>query len=163
MPKVGKMKFPYTQRGIEDAKNYANHAGKSLEMELPKYQYGGRVGRPMMPGRRPLGNRRIPRMRPPVGAGFRPEMRPRIDNTVSINTGADTSRIGIPGGGEVDIGGVVMPDSRNRRLGRGMRPPLPTYRNGGMVPRRPGRGQGMSPNKANMLRNRLAKFKKGIV
>tara|TARA_R100000458_G_C8041224_1_gene92495 strand:+ start:28 stop:486 length:459 start_codon:yes stop_codon:yes gene_type:complete len=152
MPKVGKMKFPYTPRGIEDAQNYANHSGKALEMELPKYQYGGRVGGPMNPG-----------MRPPVGPGFRPGMRPRIDNTVSINTGADTNVIGLPGGGEVDIGGVVMPDSRNRGLNTGMRPPLPTYRNGGMVPRRPGMGQKMSPSQINMLRNKLAKFKKGIV
>ena len=41
MPKVGKMKFPYTKRGMEEAQNYASQSGKKLEVE--SYQYGGRV------------------------------------------------------------------------------------------------------------------------
>ena len=70
MPKVGKMKFPYTKRGMEDAKSYASQSGKQLEVEgyrggglIPKYQRGG-----MIPRR--LG------MRPRPGIGGR--MNPRI-------------------------------------------------------------------------------------
>ena len=42
MPKVGKMKFPYTKRGMEDAQNYASQSGKQLEVE-GNYRYGGKV------------------------------------------------------------------------------------------------------------------------
>ena len=50
MPTVGKMKFPYTKRGMEDAQAYASQSGKRMEVE--SYQYGGRVprGRGMNPG-----------------------------------------------------------------------------------------------------------------
>ena len=78
MPKVGKMRFPYTKKGMEDATNYAKNARKPIEVEgyrgggrVPKYQYGGAVpSRPMMrpQGRRPIG-RPMPRLRPPVGPG----------------------------------------------------------------------------------------------
>tara|TARA_X000001388_G_scaffold11344_1_gene6914 strand:- start:1932 stop:2234 length:303 start_codon:yes stop_codon:yes gene_type:complete len=52
MPKVGKMKFPYTEQGMKDASNYAKQTGKSMEMEdggmMPKYGHGGMV-KPKMP------------------------------------------------------------------------------------------------------------------
>tara|TARA_R100000234_G_C4978603_1_gene169670 strand:- start:913 stop:1176 length:264 start_codon:yes stop_codon:yes gene_type:complete len=52
MPKVGKMKFPYTEQGMKDAANYAKQTGKSMEMEnggiIPQYGHGGMV-KPMMP------------------------------------------------------------------------------------------------------------------
>ena len=76
MPKVGKMRFPYTKKGMEDATNYAKNARKPIEVEgyrgggrVPKYQYGGAVpSRPMMrpQGRRPIGSP-MPRLRPPGG------------------------------------------------------------------------------------------------
>ena len=76
MPKVGKMKFPYTEQGMKDAANYSKQSGKAMEIEeyghggmIPKYRGGGMVRRPMMPGRRrmrPMG----PRPRPPVGPGM---------------------------------------------------------------------------------------------
>ena len=51
MPKVGKMKFPYTEQGMKDAQNYAKQTGKAMEMEgggmTPKYGHGGMVN-PMM-------------------------------------------------------------------------------------------------------------------
>ena len=69
MPKVGKMKFPYTKRGVEEAVSYAKQSGKQLEVEgyrgggmVPKYQRGG-----MIPRRPGMGPRR---------AGMRPGMRP---------------------------------------------------------------------------------------
>ena len=47
MPKVGKMKFPYTKKGMEEASAYAKNTGKAMEMEgggiIPKYRGGGRV------------------------------------------------------------------------------------------------------------------------
>jgi hypothetical protein len=47
MPKVGKMKFPYTQQGMRDAQNYSKQSGKTIEMEgggvIPKYRGGGMV------------------------------------------------------------------------------------------------------------------------
>ena len=54
MPKVGKMKFPYTEQGMKDAQNYAKQSGKPMQMEgggmIPKYGHGGMVN-PMMPMR----------------------------------------------------------------------------------------------------------------
>lgn len=52
MPTVGKMKFPYSKKGIEDAKNYAKQSGKPMKVEgnymgggkvMPKYRGGGMV------------------------------------------------------------------------------------------------------------------------
>ena len=50
MPKVGKMKFPYTKKGMEEAQNYSAQTGKRMEVEeyrggglIPKYQRGGLV------------------------------------------------------------------------------------------------------------------------
>ena len=52
MPKVGKMKFPYTKRGMEEAQNYASQSGKPMQVEgsykhggkvMPKYNLGGLV------------------------------------------------------------------------------------------------------------------------
>ena len=52
MLKVGKMKFPYTEKGMKDAKNYSKQSGKPMEMEdggmIPEYGHGGMV-KPMMP------------------------------------------------------------------------------------------------------------------
>ena len=93
MPKVGKMKFPYTEQGMKEAANYAKNSGKPMQVE-GNYRHGGMI---------------------------------------------------------------------------------PKYNLGGMVPNRPINprfqygfgnrmgGNRMSPAQANMLRNRLAKFKKGIV
>ena len=33
MPKVGKMKFPYTKKGVEEAQTYASQLGKRMEVE----------------------------------------------------------------------------------------------------------------------------------
>ena len=120
MPKVGKMKFPYTEQGIKEAANYAKNSGKPMEMEgnyrggghIPKYQYGGMVpNQPMMPNQSAnprfkygFGNRMVGGPRPQMGPGMRP----------------------------------------------GMGAPRPM-------------GGGMSPAQSMALRNRLAKFKKGIV
>ena len=69
MPKVGKMRFPYTEQGMRDAQNYAKETGKPMEMEgggmMPKYGHGGMVGmpkRPMMPMRRGGGRTMNPLM-----------------------------------------------------------------------------------------------------
>ena len=43
MPKVGKMKFPYTRKGMEEAQNYSKQIGKQMEVE--GYRYGGKVPR----------------------------------------------------------------------------------------------------------------------
>tara|TARA_R100000234_G_C4992719_1_gene176313 strand:+ start:242 stop:565 length:324 start_codon:yes stop_codon:yes gene_type:complete len=52
MPKVGKMKFPYTEQGMKDAQNYSKQSGKPMQMEggkmAPKYGHGGMV-KPMVP------------------------------------------------------------------------------------------------------------------
>ena len=54
MPKVGKMKFPYTKRGMEEAQNYARQVGKPMNVE--GYRHGGRV--PSRGVNRPIGNAR---------------------------------------------------------------------------------------------------------
>ena len=75
MPKVGKMKFPYTEQGMKDAANYSKQSGKAMEIEeyghggmikpmMPKYKGGGMVKRPMMPGKP------MPRPMPPIGPGI---------------------------------------------------------------------------------------------
>ena len=65
MPKVGKMKFPYTKKGMEEASAYAKNTGKAMEIE--KYQYGGRV--PGMGGvSRPVRRRPIIGRNPMMGA-----------------------------------------------------------------------------------------------
>ena len=52
MPKVGKMKYPYTEQGMREAKNYAGQTKKPLVIEggngLSKYGHGGMV-KPMRP------------------------------------------------------------------------------------------------------------------
>ena len=53
MPKVGKMKFPYTKRGVEEAVSYAKQSGKQLEVE--GYRYGGKVPKYNLGGRVPQG------------------------------------------------------------------------------------------------------------
>ena len=116
MPKVGGMKFQYTEQGMKEAVSYAKSSGKPMQVEgnyrhggkVPKYNLGGMV--PRRPKPSPI-QRPIPR--PTPGTGMRPPVNPGI------------------------------------------------YRNGGMVPR-PSRG-GMNSNQMRALRNRLAKFKKGIV
>ena len=70
MPKVGKMKFPYTKKGMEDAQNYSKQSGKPMQVEgnyrhggrIPKYNLGG-----MIPRRAPMG-----RPRAPMGRGMNP-------------------------------------------------------------------------------------------
>ena len=69
MPKVGKMKFPYTKKGMEEAQNYSAQTGKRMEVEeyrggglIPKYQRGG-----LVPGMRRG-------MRPKMGGGMNPRM-----------------------------------------------------------------------------------------
>ena len=42
MPKVGKMKFPYTEKGMRDAQNYSKQSGKPMQVE-GNYRHGGRV------------------------------------------------------------------------------------------------------------------------
>ena len=88
MPKVGKMKFPYSKKGMEDATNYAKQSGRPMQVEgnymgggkvLPKYYGGGRVGtRPMgRPMGRPMarpgmaGRPMNPMGRPSIGGGMR--------------------------------------------------------------------------------------------
>ena len=67
MPKVGKMKFPYTKKGMEEAQNYSAQTGKRMEVEeyrggglIPKYQRGG-----LIPGLR----QRLGGMRPRPSGG----------------------------------------------------------------------------------------------
>ena len=77
MPKVGKMKFPYTKKGIEDAQNYAKQSGKPMQVEgnyrgggiIPKYNLGGMVPRGAMP--RPSMR---PGARPGMGRGINPRV-----------------------------------------------------------------------------------------
>ena len=77
MPKVGKMKFPYTEQGMKEAASYARNSGKPMQVEgnyrhggmVPKYNLGG-----MVPNRQPMGGPR-PQMGPGRGAG-RPMGRP---------------------------------------------------------------------------------------
>ena len=65
MPKVGKMRFPYTEQGMKEARKYSADSRKPMQIE--KYQYGGGVPRPTM---RPGGGRPInPRLRYGLGAG----------------------------------------------------------------------------------------------
>ena len=66
MPKVGKMKFPYTKKGVEEAISYAKQTGNQVNIEeyrggglIPKYQRGGIV----------------PGLRPRLGGGMRPRGR----------------------------------------------------------------------------------------
>ena len=78
MPKVGKMKFPYSEQGIKEAASYARNSGKPMHVEgnyrhggiVTIYQAGGMVpNRQMNPRLRyGLGNR--------VGGGPRPQMGP---------------------------------------------------------------------------------------
>ena len=69
MPKVGKMKFPYSEQGIKEAVSYAKNSGKPMQVE-GNYRHGGMVpNRQMNPRLRyGLGNR--------VGGGPRPQMGP---------------------------------------------------------------------------------------
>ena len=46
MPKVGKMRFPYTEQGMREAQKYSADSRKPMQIE--KYQYGGSVPRPTM-------------------------------------------------------------------------------------------------------------------
>ena len=54
MPKVGGMKFQYTEQGMKEAANYAKNSGKPMQVEgnyrhggkvMPKYNLGGLVKR----------------------------------------------------------------------------------------------------------------------
>ena len=47
MPKVGKMKFPYTEQGMREAQNYSKQSGKPMQVE-GNYSHGGMV-KPMRP------------------------------------------------------------------------------------------------------------------
>ena len=47
MPKVGKMKFPYSEQGIKEAASYARNSGKPMQVE-GNYRHGGMV-KPMRP------------------------------------------------------------------------------------------------------------------
>ena len=98
MPKVGKMKFPYTEQGIKDAANYAKQSGKSMEIEeyghggmIPKYRGGGMVRRPMMPGRRPMAR---PGMTPAM-------MRALSDRIASMKKGGKVAKPKYKKGGKV--------------------------------------------------------------
>ena len=66
MPKVGKANYPYTQKGVSDAREHSKRTGEPIDSheysgggKVPKYQYGGRVpsgfnlaGSGFNPGRR---------------------------------------------------------------------------------------------------------------
>ena len=51
MPKVGEDNYPYTKKGIKDAREHSKRSGKPLQVErkyagggmVPKYRHGGRV------------------------------------------------------------------------------------------------------------------------
>ena len=74
MPKVGKMKFPYTKKGMEDAQNYSKQSGKPMQVEgnyrqggrIPKYNLGG-----MIPRRAPMGRGMNPRALQALVQGLR--------------------------------------------------------------------------------------------
>tara|TARA_Y100000593_G_scaffold60362_1_gene111915 strand:- start:1645 stop:2151 length:507 start_codon:yes stop_codon:yes gene_type:complete len=158
MPKVGKMKFPYTSQGMKEAASYAKNSGRPMQIEgsyrgggmVPKYQGGGmvpnrpnRMRGPGVPLRRSASRPPGAGMMPPSNHGLR--MKPRIDNTVSIDIAPQTDTITLPGGkGEVDIGGVVMPDSRR---------PIPGMRPGMMR-------QSMHPRD---VANRVSNFRKKLM
>ena len=113
MPKVGKMRFPYTEQGMKEAQKYSTDSRKP--MQVGSYQYGGRV----------------PGMRQGLGGRMRPGMNPGLGRGLGRGIGRR------PGGA----------------LSSGVNP----Y---GM---RQGPGRGMSPAQMRALRNRMARFKKGIV
>ena len=107
MPKVGKMKFPYTEQGMKDAANYAKQSGKSMEIEeyghggmIPKYRGGGMVRRPMMPGRRPMmpGRPRRPMARPAMNPAM---MRALSDRIASMKKGGKVAKPKYKKGGKV--------------------------------------------------------------
>ena len=89
MPKVGKMKFPYTGQGMKEAANYAKNSGKAIEIEgnyrgggyVPKYHGGGRVS-PMRPR---------PSMRPRRSMGLGRPMGPRRPMIPSYERGGKVS------------------------------------------------------------------------
>ena len=100
MPKVGKMKFPYTEQGMKDAANYAKQSGKAMEIEeyghggmIPKYRGGGMVRRPMMPGRP-----RRPMARPAMNPAM---MRALSDRIASMKKGGKVAKPKYKKGGKV--------------------------------------------------------------
>tara|TARA_R100001082_G_C4261460_1_gene115752 strand:- start:52 stop:552 length:501 start_codon:yes stop_codon:yes gene_type:complete len=165
MPKVGKMKFPYTEQGMKEAASYAKNSGRPMQVEgnyrhggmVPKYQAGGMVpNRPNpMGGPRPGPQRYSPR--PPEEGineakasfplpkqfgvhGFRPR-------------GDWIRRNNRPSPMIPSIGNQVQPgETSPRPPGAGMTPPV----NPGLM------GGRMNPRMRRALMNRLAKFKKGI-
>ena len=207
MPKVGKMKFPYTEQGMKEAANYAKNSGKPMEIE-GNYRHGG-----MVP------NRAIPI--PTPGTGMTPPVNPGTMGGSTIgggiapgidDTGAGQKYYDRPIG-SYQYGGMVPNQPINPRLRYGFRggpgqglqrsaprppgqnapqgfnvqdysgtPPYGPHRGnpispslgvpglGPVSPRPPiggrggsGAGRRMNPAQLRALRNRLAKFKKGIV
>jgi hypothetical protein len=160
MPKVGKMKFPYSKKGMEDATNYAKQSGKPMQVEgnymgggkvLPKYQMGGPVNpgqRPPMPGQRP------PMQRPPMqGAPMQGPPRPPMQGP---------PRPPMQGSPRPPMQRPPMAGQRPPMAGgRGQGPQMPQQ--GGPKPPMPGsRGLNssmMNAAKANILDNLLKKIK----
>ena len=79
MPKVGKMKFPYTKKGMEDAQNYSKQSGKPMQVEgnyrqggrIPKYNLGGMIPRRAPMGRPSMGNKMNPKALQALVQGLR--------------------------------------------------------------------------------------------
>jgi len=221
MPKVGKMKFPYTEQGMKEAANYAKNSGKSMQVE-GNYRKGGIVPVPgIMPqvdaDDRFLLKRGIPAPNP--GEGMVPPVNPGTmggSSSEGIAPGMDDTGAGQKYYdrpiGSYQYGGMVPNQPINPRFRYGFRggpgqglqrsaprppgqnapqgfnvqnysgtPPYGPHRGNPMSPSlgnpgpspvsprppiagRGGSGAGrMSPRQLMALRNRLAKFKKGIV
>ena len=151
MPKVGKMKFPYTEQGMKEAASYAKNSGKPMQIEgsyrhggmVPKYQAGG-----MIPSRpNPMGGP----FEPPIKRAGIKQNAPQGFSVQNYSGpppyGPHRQRtlpnIAVPGPGPVSP----------RPPGAGMRPPVNPGTMGGR----------MNPGMRRALMNRLAKFKKGTV
>ena len=154
MPKVGKMKFPYTGQGIKEAANYAKNSGKPMQVE-GNYRHGGMV--PNRPN--------------PMGGGLaQPPLERYTPRTYPGSAGG--TYLGNPNSGYGPHRGAPIPPSVGvpgtspLPPGAGIRPPVNPgiYRNGGMVTNKPNpMGGRMNPRMKKELMKRLAKFKKGIV
>ena len=151
MPKVGKMKFPYTSQGMKEAASYAKNSGRPMQVEgnyrhggmVPKYQAGGMVPNRPNPVRGPGVPLRRSAPRPPGQ---------------NAPQGFDASAAWIRAHNKPDPLAPAVPvpgpsPVSPRPPGAGMRPPVNPGTMGGR----------MNPGMRRALMNRLAKFKKGTV
>ena len=158
MPKVGKMKFPYTEQGMKEAASYAKNSGKPMQVEgnyghggmVPKYKHGGMVPKYQGGGMVPMGGPNVPLRR---GAPRPPgQNAPQGFGAINWN---DAPHYGPHRGNPIPPSVEVPGTSPVSPLppGAGMRPPVNPGTMGGK----------MDPRMRKALMNRLANFKKRIV